>query len=108
MQPQDSNPIVWHGQQEFWLAGTDHHEDTLRIESNYSQAQAEHTLRLTLPTLCITYANMQFTNAIGGKQENYPSSSKYGPIFFDPPVVITDTEEVEKMKVTSVKSNHLP
>lgn len=104
MQPRGSNPILWHGQQEFWLVGTDHHEDTLRIESNYSQAQAEHTLRLTLPTLCITYANMQFTNAIGGKQENYPASSKYGPIFFDPPVMIADPEEVEK--ITWIRGAH--
>jgi len=86
--------FVWRGQQEFQLVGTDRHEDTLRIEANYKQV--EQSLRLTLPTMCITYADVKFANAIGGKQENYPASSKYGPKFFDPPVELVGKEKVEK------------
>lgn len=92
--PASGTHFVWGGHQEFQLVGTDCHEDTLRIVSNYKQV--EQPLRLTLPTLCITYADMKFTNAIGGKQKNYPDSSAYGPTFFDPPVEIVGAEEVEK------------
>jgi hypothetical protein len=90
-----SSNFVWGGNQEFWIAGTDRYEDTLRIESNYTSI--ENPLKLTLPTLCITYANMNFTNKIGGAQVNYPFSKKYGPKFFDPPVEINGREEVKKL-----------
>ncbi len=93
MSPQ-ATPITWSGGEEFRITGTGLNEDTLRIESNYKDR--ETTLRLVLPTLCITYAHMQFTNAVGGKQENYPASAQYGPAFFDPPVVIHGKEDVEK------------
>jgi len=39
---------------------------------------------------------MNFTNAIGGEQENYPASKIYGPQFFVPQVEIVGEEEVEK------------
>lgn len=95
MSPQTIKPIIWSGEQEFRLVGTNCHEDTLRIESNYPD-EKERALKLVLPTLCITYADMKFTNAIGGEQENYPASIVYGPSFFDPPVVISGEEDVEK------------
>jgi hypothetical protein len=91
---QGSN-FVWGGSQEFWIAGTNRYEDTLRIESNYSSI--ENPLKLTLPTLCITYADMNFANKIGGAQVNYPFSKKYGSKFFDPPIEINGGEEVEKL-----------
>jgi hypothetical protein len=87
--------FIWGGRQEFWISGTSRDEDLLRIESNYSGV--EDPLKLTLPTLCITYADMNFNNAIGGCQENYPSSIKYGPLYFDPPVEIVGRKEIEKL-----------
>jgi hypothetical protein len=50
-----------------------------------------------LPTLCITYASMEFANKIGGEQKNYPESANYGPKYFDPPVVINGAAEIEKL-----------
>jgi hypothetical protein len=38
---------------------------------------------------------MAFTNAIGGVQENYPDSEKYGKKFFDPPVIINGEQDIE-------------
>jgi hypothetical protein len=96
MKSQSSKTITWHGEQEFKLVGTERFEDTLRVETNYAQ-EMERTLMLILPTLCITYADMKFTNAVGGEQENYPASSAYGPVYFDPPVVISGEEQVEKL-----------
>jgi hypothetical protein len=92
--PTSSSPLVWRGKYEFWLTGTDHHEDTLWIEANYKNT--EQPLRLTLPTLCITYADMGFANAIGGVQKNYPESSEYGPMFFNPQIEISGEKEIEK------------
>jgi hypothetical protein len=86
--------FVWGGQEEFSLVGTGHDEDTLRIEASYKKS--EKVLRLTLPTLCITYASMEFANAIGGTQDNYPASRSYGPRFFDPAVELVGSQPVEK------------
>jgi hypothetical protein len=80
----------WGGSQEFWLEGSQRFEDTLRIEANYTQE--EQPLKLTLPTLCITYADMGFTNAIGGEQEDYPASIPYGPRFFSPPIELSGAD----------------
>jgi LysM repeat protein len=92
--PASNAPIVWNGEHEFQIVGTELHEDTLRIVGNYKQS--EQPLELILPTLCITYADMQFTNAIGGQQEDYPVSRAYGPNYFDPPVEIWGETDVEK------------
>ena len=91
------NPIVWSGSQQFSFVGTDRHEDTLRIESNYLNVQTvEEPLRLDLPTLCITLADMKFANAIGGELASYPNSAHYGHTYFSTPRVINSEEEVEK------------
>ena len=86
--------FYWGGSQQFWLEGSRRFEDTLRIEANYKQE--EQPLKLSLPTLCLTYADMKFTNAIGGEQEKYPASIPYGPRFFSPPVEISGEADVEK------------
>jgi len=82
----------WQGKHEFQIAGTDHHEDTLRIKAD--AGHKERLARLRLPTLVITYADMKFKNAIGGEQALYPDSRRYAP-FFDPPVVLTGAD-IEK------------
>jgi LysM repeat protein len=89
-------PVVWNGEQEFRLAGTERVEDTLRIDASPDWKQSERPLRLVLPTLCITYADMAFANAIGGEQAEYPASAAYGRRFFDPPVELVDAQ-VEKL-----------
>ena len=89
------SPIIWSGKQYFRVVGTDLHEDTLRIRSNYKNR--EHVSRLVLPTLCITYADMRFNNAIGGTQLRWPDSEVYGPVHFDPPVEINGLDEVERL-----------
>jgi hypothetical protein len=88
-------PFVWGGRHPFSITGTGRHEDTIRVTAE--QVKTEKPLSLTLPTLCITYADLQFANAIGGVQENYPASAAYGPAFFDPPVEITGEAEVERL-----------
>lgn len=85
---------VWGGQQSFSIVGTECDDDTLLIESN--SKQTGQPMRLTLPTLCITYANMAFSNAVGGHQSPYPASAAYGPRYFDPPIELTDASEIEK------------
>lgn len=70
-------------------------EDTLRVESN--SREKERQFRLVLPTLCITYAKMDFANCIGGEKANYQASRSYGPAFFDPPVVINGAAEIERL-----------
>ena len=87
--------VTWKGSQGFRLTSSGLHEDTLRIVPNYRKE--EMVLRLRLPTLCVTYADMKFQNAVGGEQENYPASAAYGGTYFDPPVEITDVEEIEKL-----------
>ena len=67
---------VRNGQQKFSIVGTECENDTLLIESTIKQA--EQPLRLTLPTLCITYADMAFSNAVGGQQVPFPDSESYG------------------------------
>jgi hypothetical protein len=61
-------------------------------------------LRIVLPTLCITYADMRFTNDIGGQQENYPASQVYGPKYFDPPVELNGEAKVKKF--TWIRGSH--
>lgn len=89
-----SNAIQWKGQQAFYVSGTKLDDDTLRIATGVPEKEV--LLRLVLPTLCITYADLKFANAIRGHQENYPASEVYGPTFFDPPVVLAGEDEVEK------------
>jgi len=86
---------TYSGSQVFKLVGSGRHEDTLRIETN--SAEKERLLQLTLPTLCITYANMEFANKIGGEQKNFPDSASYGPAYFQPPVVITGAAKIEQL-----------
>ena len=86
-------PVTWKGSQAFRLTASGLHEDTLRIVPNYRGQ--EMLLQLRLPTLCITYADMRFQNAVGGEQENYPASRAYGPAHFDPPVEITGEADIE-------------
>lgn len=97
-----SSAIQWKGNQAFYVAGTEHDDDTLRIV--VEQHKAEDLLCLVLPTLCITFADMRFANAIGGWQEDYPHSAAYGPAYFTPPVVIQGEEEIEKL--TWVRGAH--
>ncbi len=86
--------IRWEGRQAFYISGSEH-DDTVRIEA--VRQESEDRLVLTLPTLCITYADMAFANAVGGVQENYPTSRAYGPRFFEPPVEINGEAEIEKL-----------
>ena len=88
-----SQPYTWTGEHRFEISGSGLHEDTLRIVGNYRKS--EQMLKLVLPTLCITYADMAFQNAVGGLQANYPASSAYGPVYFDPPVILTG-KDIEK------------
>lgn len=90
-----SSVIMWSGKHPFSITGTGRHEDTLRVET--ADVKAERPLALTLPTLCITFADMKFANAVGGEQENYPASMAYGPAFFDPAVDIAGEDEVERL-----------
>lgn len=97
MQP----PLTWTGEHGFSINGSGLHEDTIRIVQ--SQRQSERMLRLALPTLCITYAELTFQNAVGGLQVNYPASSMYGPAFFDPPVEVTG-DDIERL--TYIRGAH--
>ena len=89
-----SQPIIWKGTQAVYVVGTEHEDNTLRVQP--SQQFKEKMLTLILPTLCITYADMKFANAIGGVQKYFPDSQAYGPTFFDPPVVINGQKDIEK------------
>ena len=91
-----SMPIKWEGKQAFYISGTEHDEDTIRIVAMTAQGDKERFLTLVLPTLCITYADMEFANDIGGVQEDYPDSHVYGPRYFDPPVVLHGEAEIRK------------
>lgn len=91
-----SDVFAWSGSQAFRLTASGLHEDTLRIVPNFHY-QPEEMLRLTLPTLCITYADMDFQNAVGGEQENFPASQAYGLAYFDPPVEIRGEQEIERL-----------
>jgi len=87
--------INWGGTHSFRINGAAIHEDTLRIRS--STQKQERIFKLVLPTLCITYADMKFQNEVGGEQKNYPDSQSYGPLYFDPPVVIDGDDDIERM-----------
>lgn len=89
-----SQPIEWKGTQGVYLVGTNHEDNTLRVQPD--QRQKELLLELVLPTLCVTYADMKFANKVGGVQKDYPVSQVYGPMFFDPPVVINGQVDIEK------------
>lgn len=86
---------TWKGSQAFRLTASGLHEDTLRIVPNYREK--ETLLELRLPTLCITFADMKFQNAVGGQQDNYPASRAYGNAYFDPPVEITGAADIERL-----------
>ncbi len=88
--------ISWSGDYSFKLNAVAVREDTLRIKS-LDRKQSEAFFRLFLPTLCITYADMKFQDQIGGEQAVYPDSQAYGRPFFDPPVIITGEEEIERL-----------
>jgi hypothetical protein len=87
-------PITWKGEYTFRLNGSGFHEDTLRIKSTHRKE--EEMLKLFLPTLCITYADVKFQDSIGGSQENFPASQAYGPVYFDPPIEILGEEDIEE------------
>jgi hypothetical protein len=91
---QNNKTFSWNGKYDFRICGTDLHEDTLRIKCNYRKQ--EGMLKLVLPTLCITYADLKFQDSIGGVQKNYPASQAYGSAYFDPPVVISGGQDIEK------------
>jgi hypothetical protein len=95
---------TWSGNSTFGIEGTNHHEDTLRIENNYKEMGTELAFELHLPTLCITYADLKFANAIGGLQRGYPGSTAYGQTHFNPPINILGNEEVEKF--TWIRGSH--
>lgn len=90
-----SNPIQWKGEQAFYVSGTERTDNTLRIAGVAPKTEAR--LHLEFPTLCITYADMAFANAIGGIQANWPDSADYGPKFFDPPVDILGENDIERL-----------
>jgi hypothetical protein len=85
----------WTGEETFRVSGSGLHEDTLLIRSK--DPKLETLFSLVLPTLCITYADMKFQNAIGGQQVNYPASQAYGPAYFNPPVLIDGEAEIERL-----------
>ena len=87
------SPIQWKGKQAFYIVGTKHDDDTIRIAGT---GMKQVLLCLILPTLCITYADMKFANSIGGIQEDYPDSKVYGPKYFQPEVVLSGEREIEK------------
>jgi hypothetical protein len=89
------DPFVWSGKHTFRVSGSDLHEDTLKIRSHYGDK--ERLLTLILPTLCITYADMKFQNAVGGQQEPFPASSAYGPVHFSPSIDLTGRETIERL-----------
>ena len=89
-----STTYIWTGEETFRVSGSGLHDDTLLIRPKNPKLEA--LFSLVLPTLCITYADMNFQNAIGGQQVNYPASQAYGPAYFDPPVVINGEAEIER------------
>ena len=89
-----SSTIRWEGKHAFFISGTIHQDDSLQITSNAKDMKLP--LTLTLPTLCITYADMAFANAIGGVQADYPESQAYGAAYFDPPVTLSRELEIRK------------
>ena len=89
-----SDIYLWTGEQKIHLAGSGLKEDTLRILTSTPKTEIQFVLRL--PTLCITYADLQFQNAVGGLQANYPASQAYGQAYFNPPVELNGEEEIEK------------
>ena len=93
-QNQSDAPIKWKGEHGFFMSGTDHEDDTIRIPASHRKDEALY--KLILPTLCITYADMKFSNDIGGAQLDYPDSIIYGGKYFDPPMVIAGDEEIER------------
>ncbi|MCL4297986.1 MAG: LysM peptidoglycan-binding domain-containing protein [Anaerolineae bacterium] len=86
---------IWTGKQAFRLTASGLKEDTLRVVPNNRQTEVLFTL--TLPTLCITYADMKFQNDVGGLQANYPASRAYGSLYFEPPVEIHGEQEIERL-----------
>lgn len=94
MNGQNVGEFIWAGSEKFYVGGTARHDNTLYIES--TPGPGEQLLWLKLPTLAITYADLEFANAVGGMQRNYPASQAYGAQFFDPPKVLHGEAEIEK------------
>ena len=94
----NGNPDIleWRGDHAFLVTGTVQREDTLRIVIDRKDEKIPSELTLVLPTLCITLAQMKFTNDIGGVQEDFPESADYGLRYFDPPLEIDGKGEIEK------------
>ena len=86
--------IAWEGTHTFFISGTKHQDDSLLIVSK--PMETKQLLTLTLPTLCITYADMAFANATGGIQDDYPESQAYGAVHFDPPINLVGEHEIRK------------
>ncbi len=95
METTSPSTLIWQGTHVFFISGTKHKDDTVKIISSHSN-EAKRMLTLTLPTLCITYADMAFANAVGGIQGDYPTSTAYGPTFFDPGVTLSGEKEIRK------------
>lgn len=96
--------VMWGGAYPFRLNAVAVHEDTLRVTSSYRANKEGLPLRLVLPTLCISYAEAKFQNQIGGQQQGYPQSLAYGPVHFDPPVLILGEGEVQRL--TYIRGAH--
>src|SRR5687768_8027324 len=96
--------VMWGGDYPFRVNSVAVHEDTLRVTSNLVFNKEPQTLGLSLPTLCISYADAKFQNQIGGVQAGYPQSQAYGPAYFDPPVVINGSADVERL--TYIRGAH--
>ncbi len=89
-----SDAVTWKGEHIFYINGTGHEDDTLRVRAN--RAETKKPLSLILPTLCITYADMKFANKIGGIQKAYPESIPYGEKYFKPSVTLSGEKEIER------------
>lgn len=83
---------TWTLAHNFWLTTHGEHDDTLEVAA---PAGPEHMFSIALPTLCITYADMTFTNQIGGEQLPYPSSRAYAAKFT--PDITIAAADVERL-----------
>ncbi len=93
--PDTPEVYYWTGSQTVRMNASGLKEDTLRVSTETLNQKVHFTL--VLPTLCITYADMKFQNAVGGLQASYPASTRYGPDYFDPPVEINGEAEIERL-----------
>ena len=55
--------MTWEGKQAIYISGTEHDDDSLCITGVVGKSNIERSLASALlPTLCITYADMEFAN----------------------------------------------